>query len=205
MATDYLLALLSLAWGGLLWRRGAEVGSTAILWWAGGFFAAAAAAGAGGTVHGFRPWLSAGGEAGLWRAALYAIGLFAFCAMATAVTAGAPPRLRTPLLAVATLLLAAYLAWTWGHDEFRYAVYAYGFAMVVLLAQQGFAWLERRAPSAPWIVAGIAATAVGSAVQQAGLALHERFNHNDLFHVIQIGGGYLFYRGGRFLSSIRLS
>jgi len=205
MATDFLLAVLSLAWGWILWRRGAQETSAAVLWWAGGFFAAAAAAAAGGTVHGFRRWLGTGGEAALWTASLYAIGFFAFCATATAVTAGAPRSLHRPLLAGAVVLLTVYLVWTWTHDEFRYAVYAYGFAMAVLLAQQGLAWLRRRAPSAPWIAAGIAATAVGSAVQQAGIDLHQRFNHNDLFHMIQICGGYLFYRGGRLLSPIRLS
>ena len=31
------------------------------------------------------------------------------------------------------------------------------------------------------------------------LALHRHFNHNDLYHVIQIVALYLFYRGGALL------
>jgi len=33
-------------------------------------------------------------------------------------------------------------------------------------------------------------------VQVMRISLHENFNHNDLFHVIQMLGMYLMYRGG---------
>ncbi|MDZ4854296.1 MAG: hypothetical protein SGJ26_05485 [Nitrospirota bacterium] len=32
-------------------------------------------------------------------------------------------------------------------------------------------------------------------VQVNGVALHQDFNHNDLYHVVQMGGMSLFYRG----------
>ncbi|CAN5211482.1 hypothetical protein BH18GEM1_BH18GEM1_16950 [soil metagenome] len=203
MATDYLLAAFSLAWGWLLWCRGAEAGSVAIRWWAGGFFAVATAAAAGGTVHGFRSWLGSDGEAALWTASLWAIGLFAFCALSTAAAAGARPRNRVPLQAAAAILLAAYLGWTWTHDEFRSAIAAYGLAMVLLVAQQAYSWARWRAPAAPWILAGVAVAMIGSVVQQTGLSLHEHLNHNDLYHVLQIGAGGLFYRGGTLLADRR--
>jgi hypothetical protein len=34
-------------------------------------------------------------------------------------------------------------------------------------------------------------------VQASGVTLHRHFNHNDLFHVIQIGATLVFYRGAR--------
>jgi len=33
-------------------------------------------------------------------------------------------------------------------------------------------------------------------VQVAKISLHKHFNYNDLFHVIQLLGIYLMYRGG---------
>jgi len=37
----------------------------------------------------------------------------------------------------------------------------------------------------------------GAALVQAfRLAPHPQFNHNDLFHVVQMGALYLLYRGG---------
>ena len=37
-------------------------------------------------------------------------------------------------------------------------------------------------------------------VQVSGLDLHQHFNHNDLYHVIQLVGLYAFYRGGLMLT-----
>jgi hypothetical protein len=36
---------------------------------------------------------------------------------------------------------------------------------------------------------------LAAGVQFNEIALHQHFNHNDLYHVIQMGGMYLFYRG----------
>ncbi len=35
--------------------------------------------------------------------------------------------------------------------------------------------------------------------QASGVALHRHFNHNDLYHVIQMAALYAFYRGGALL------
>jgi hypothetical protein len=93
-----------------------------------------------------------------------------------------------------------YLAWVSGHPEFRYASVASGVGLGVLLVQQIIARVRFRNPSAPWIATGVAVAAVGAGIQQVGLAPHPYFNHNDLFHVIQIVSTYLFYRGGLLLS-----
>ncbi len=54
-------------------------------------------------------------------------------------------------------------------------------------------------PRGRWTAAGVAVSFAAAAVQQSGLALHRHFNHNDLYHVIQMGGLYLLYRGGLLL------
>jgi hypothetical protein len=50
-------------------------------------------------------------------------------------------------------------------------------------------------------VAGVMVSFAAAGVQQSGFALHQHFNHNDLYHVIQMAGVYLLYRGGRLLRS----
>ena len=42
-------------------------------------------------------------------------------------------------------------------------------------------------------------TLLGAIVQQSGISLHRHFNHNDLYHVVQIIGLYLLYRGVRLM------
>ena len=46
-----------------------------------------------------------------------------------------------------------------------------------------------------WLVRGIGVTVIGLGMQQSGWSPAEHFNHNDLYHVIQMAGLYCFYRG----------
>lgn len=198
--TDYVLGAVSLAWGRIVWRRAGIDKVAAGLWWAAGFWAVALAAFAGGTVHGFRGLLGRGWEPALWKASLFAIGGFAFAAVMTAIVGGVSRRWRSSLIVIAAIALLGYLVCVGGHPEFRYASIASAFGLGVLLVQQTIAWSRFGVPSASWIAAGVAVAAVGAGIQQAGLAPHPYFNHNDVFHVIQIVSTYLFYRGGLLLS-----
>jgi ABC-type multidrug transport system permease subunit len=46
-----------------------------------------------------------------------------------------------------------------------------------------------------WIVAAVAIGVLGYGIQLTGFRSHQNFNHNDLFHVIQIAAMFLFFRG----------
>ena len=50
------------------------------------------------------------------------------------------------------------------------------------------------------ILAGVALSIVGALVQASGFTLHEHFNHNDLYHVIQTVAVILLYRGAHRLA-----
>ncbi len=46
-----------------------------------------------------------------------------------------------------------------------------------------------------WLWSAVIVTLIGLAIQQTGWTLHDHFNHNDLYHVIQMGGLYCLYQG----------
>jgi hypothetical protein len=46
-----------------------------------------------------------------------------------------------------------------------------------------------------WLKGGIAVSATGLLIQQSGWSLHEHFNHNDMYHLVQMLGITFFYRG----------
>jgi hypothetical protein len=46
-----------------------------------------------------------------------------------------------------------------------------------------------------WLWRGLGLTLAGVAIQQSGWALHTHFNHNDLYHLVQMAGLYCLYRG----------
>jgi hypothetical protein len=179
LATDYLLAAISTFLGFSLLKHSR--------WWAVAFFLVALAALAGGTTHGFPgvyPLL-------LWKTTLTAAGMASF-AMVVGTSRGTG-LLQGLLFWFASLKLLAYGIWTTLRDDFIAVVIDSGVALLVvalLHAVRGdAAWR--------WMVSGVAVSVVAAGVQAMKLAPHPHFNHNDLYHVVQIAAMWLFYRGVR--------
>lgn len=57
--------------------------------------------------------------------------------------------------------------------------------------------ISRRDEATQWLIGGVVLSLLGLGVQQGGIGLGPNFNHNDLYHCVQIGALYLFYRGAR--------
>jgi hypothetical protein len=195
LATDYLVALVATIWGARVLRHARAGGPRVARWWAAAFAAVALAALAGGTHHGFAPRMAPAVADGLWTLTVLTVGVVGFALVGAAVTARFRGPLRRALLAAAAVELAVYAAWMAGHDEYLWVIAHYGASMAVALALAVLGWLARRDPAAPWIAAAVLVSLAAAAVQASGLALHRHFNHNDLYHLIQIAGLYLFHRG----------
>lgn len=201
LVTDYLLGALALWLAARLLRDPAVRLPTRLWGWA--FVAFALAAFAGGTYHGFRLLLDPTTLFWLWKAVIYAIGVFGLATVSGCVVAAATGRPRVILLGGMMVVTAVYGVFMATHDAFIYVVWFNGAAMTSLLGIQAWTAWRWRDPASPWIIAGIAVSAVGAAVQVSGVRLHAHFNHNDLFHVIQMLGIYLLFRGARRLPSRR--
>jgi len=80
------------------------------------------------------------------------------------------------------------------HDEFIYVVLDTGSALLVIAALHLWKW------NGP-MLAGVGVSVIAGLVQASGFALHEQFNHNDLYHLIQIAGVLLLYHGAKRLHS----
>jgi hypothetical protein len=59
--------------------------------------------------------------------------------------------------------------------------------------------VKRSDESKKWLIRGVTVTAVGFLIQQAPIRRNLDFNHNDLYHLIQIVALYLFFKGARLL------
>jgi hypothetical protein len=185
LATDYLLAVACGGFSLLLFR----MKSAATGWWSIAFAAVALAALVGGTYHGF-PSLYPGA---LWKATLVAAGA-ASCAMVVAT--GIATRIAPQFFFwLAVLKFAAYLAWIASHDDFLAVVIDSGSALLIVATLHAI----RGGPPWRWMIGGVAVAVVAAGVQAMKLAPHPHFNHNDLYHVIQIAAMWLLYRGARLL------
>ena len=190
LATDYVLAALGV-WFGVRLHRRAGPGDPR-RFWAGAFWAMALAAFLGGTSHGFAPFLGDLANAALWRATMVAIGAAAVLLLYASLLRVSEARFWKWLLVADFALYSLWVCFI--DDDFFYAIVEYGGAMLVVLVIY-LVLAVRLHPGAVWIIAGIAVSFIGAGIQQAGIAPHRHFNHNDLYHVVQMVGLGLLYKG----------
>lgn len=188
LLTDYALAGVT-GWLCFLLFKNAQLQKSRKFWVL-AFAALALGAFLGGTWHGFfnNPLL--------WKATLLSVGVASFGMVAGSACAALPKVQRQMLIVLAAMKLALFSAWMLFHDEFIFVVIDTGvaFAVVALL----HLWKLNG-----WILAGVAVSVVAALAQASGFALHQHFNHNDLYHVIQIAAMTLLYRGARTLADVR--
>jgi hypothetical protein len=195
--TDYGLAAVGAALAVALWAR-AE-GQVSRRLWAACFLAVALAAAAGGTWHGWAPRLARPAADALWLVTYAFVGLGNVLILAGAAWTAARGGVRAALIGAVVLRFVVWFAFIAQDPDFRYVVYDYAGTLVGLLVLA--AYLARRGrPGAPAIGAAVAVSLVGALVQRMRLAPAPAFNHNDLFHVLQAGGLYLYYEAGRRLT-----
>jgi hypothetical protein len=203
MITDYAMGALAFVLAMRLVGDGTAGRQLSGRLWAAAFVMTAVAAFVGGTYHGFVQWLPGSAGRAMWKATLLATGLGSACLLAAAVAAAAAGPLRTALAGVVIAKLAFYV-WTIAtKDSFTLVIADYGTALVAVVLA---AWVIRPSgltPAAWWITAGVAVAVVAGVIQWARLAPHVHFNHNDLFHVVQMASLYLLYRGGLLLRDMQ--
>lgn len=192
--TDYLLGALAGVLGVRLLRVGAHSSQVTVRLWGMSFLCMAVGAFVGGTSHGFAGMMSTQTHTALWKITVWAIGATAALLLAATAYSCLSASRRQLLLGVATVQFAIYAIWMWSHDEFIWVIADYLPAVAIVIGFQFIAWRGGVA-GAGAILLGLHTTLVGAGVQASGLALHEHFNHNDLYHVIQMAATVMLYRG----------
>ena len=192
--TDYALATVTGMLAVSLLRLGRPGQSSATLW-AGAFIAISAAALIGGTYHGGGHILSERVLAGLWKITMFISGFISFFMLMAAVVSCLPKRWHFWVLGVTVLKLLLYLVWVSAHDEFLYVVYDYGSAMIVVLCLYTTMIFRIGQKGSLWIIGGLILSVTAAIFQRSGWDISPHFNHNDLYHVIQMGAVYLIYKG----------
>jgi hypothetical protein len=179
LATDYLLTVAAAIFAVRLWRTNP--------FWARAFLFTAAGSFFGGTHHGFAPVLIPWVAFLMWKLTIFSIGLASFFLLAGS---------GRKLAVFAVVKFVVYATWMITHDQFVWVIADYGVTLLIV----GIVQLVRRRPSTPWVIGSIVVSVIGALVQQSGFTLHRHFNHNDLYHVIQLAALWLLYRGGALMN-----
>jgi hypothetical protein len=194
MLTDFAIAVACTAFASGVAPVAAQWGARDL--WALSFAATAAAAVVGGVFHGFALHLEPAAKRRLWKATQYLMGVTGLAILAAGVVAFTDAAVRPWLLVAALAKFAAYVTAVRRRDDYSIVILDYGASMLALAALAAVAWVRTGAAAAPWLVSGVAVSGIAAAVQVKKVAPHPRFNHNDLYHVIQLVALYLFFRGG---------
>ena len=199
VATNVALALLASVFAVRLAYRSAAEDSAAAGCLAAAFLATGLAAVIGALAHGTAPEAHAALRARFWRGALYAAGLIGAATVASVAFFAARGSIRTAILAIAAIKLVVFTVRVARNPEFSVAAADYGVALAIMLVGAAFMMVRHQARGMAWLIAGVLVSLVAGIVQARRLALHRHFNHNDLYHVIQMAALYAFYRGGTLL------
>ena len=190
--TDLLLAALG-AWLALRLRDTASP-SPARTWWIASIALMAASAFAGAFYHGFAPEVPVMVEAWWWRGVLWIICGLGFAMGMSLLREILPQEARTwRFLLIAKFAISCTLVTLM--PVFVVAIADYGSAMLAWT----FAALIGRRPWRGPMLAGIGLSFMAAVIQQSQRGLTDRFNHNDLFHVVQAFALWAFYRASCYL------
>ena len=164
--------------------------------WAIGFWLIGFGALVGGISHAFATYLGDDAYFWIWKTTIYSIALSVTFALAGSISTTLSGDLsRKVFHAVNISVFAGYAIWMLSHSAFGYVVWHYVPVMLTIASLHAWAWSRHRDDGGKWIIAGVVVTLAGAAIQRSGFSMHRWFNHNDLYHVVQVAGLYLFYNG----------
>jgi hypothetical protein len=196
LITDYLLGALAAVLASRLFAESRNGSHGAPRMWAGALGMVAVASFAGGTYHGFGRVMAPTATWLVWKLTTMSMGVASFLLLAATIQASFYGQLRGWLVAGAAVKLLIYLSWMTTHDGFVWVVLDYGSTLLIVLALAVSGRTHGAGAHRMYVAAGIFVSIAAAAVQQAGFRLHQHFNHNDLMHVIQMGGVWLLFKGG---------
>jgi len=198
MLTDYVLGILALAFGYTILRNNRVDGQTSRLLWAYAFLSLSLSTLVGGTYHGFQ-WQDSIGNL-LWKITTLSMGFTSLFMTASIVCANCGGKTHRDWLVIVGIKFLIYVGLAMTSNDFLLVIGDYGSAMLAILGIAIVQTHSKTRPEAPWLATGVGVSLIAAGVQAKGISLHEHFNHNDLFHVIQIPALYLFLRGGLLLA-----
>lgn len=199
VVTDLILSALAVYFAVGLGRQHELTGMNVHLYFSYAFRALSLGALLGALTHGLGRNMSVAAGRILWRGTLLSLGAAAcFLLLATGYHALPVQSVRN-LQWLPVLGLALYAIVVLRDDRFLWAVVFYATSLLVMLSVMLHGIFSGGIEGSGIVAAGILVSFAAAIIQRSGLTLHRHFNHNDLYHVIQMIGLYYLYRGAMLL------
>lgn len=196
--TDYLITLISLyfIWDIYLHSITRDFFTKTWLLF---FFTIAVSSFLGGTVHGFCSNPMTLCQTILWPTTLLSIGLTAVCCWIIGGYFLFKKNIMQKWMAFIACLYVIYaIVVIFYIQKFFIAIISYLPAILFLFIANLMVFVKTKSSSCLWVMSGIITSFVAAYIQQAGVALNsEYFNHNATYHIVQIIGLCLLFKGAR--------
>lgn len=193
--TDCALAVLSGALAlGLAHRAPLDLSPLAG-WWIGAFATCALAALAGAIHHGLGEEIPPALNRAAWRLALLSLVGTGLCLFEVAAHLALTDAAFTLAQIALSLLTVTFAIAALRIDKFYVALSAYGLGQIAVLVAALVSRHQHSTAHTVWLSAAVATSALAAAIQHFRLSPTPRFNHNDLYHVVQFAAQGCFYLG----------
>ena len=93
------------------------------------------------------------------------------------------------------VLIVPIILWFYVDTQLMNAVKLYIPSALFVVIIMAYGWLGKGDEGAALLMAGLLVNLFGASFLVTKIGFHQHFNHNDIFHIIQIGGLVLMYRG----------
>jgi hypothetical protein len=193
--TDLALAALAVFLA-LRLRRSAEPLPLARKLWVAAFLLSALGAVVGGLRHALAEETASLARRELWSFTYILLGLANLAFLAGLVRSFVPSWLRAPAIVLLVLRYAVVTVVLLRVHELRLVVADFALSLVLILASVLHSLVVTREGAGPPLLAGVLVSAAGALVQSLRVGPVVGLNHDDLFHLVQMGGLWLFYRAG---------
>lgn len=192
--TDIVLALFSLYLGKRINDQFKISKNSAQRLWSLGFFMLALASLLGGIYHGMGSQMSPDMAKLSWKFTTYFIGLTGFYMVYGSGLQHLPVSKFKWLKILIQIKLIVYLVVVSKFSTFNIVIANYMPDMLFLLALHFYTFSKDKNKENMWIVYGILISFASSVLQQLKIGIHMHFNHNDLYHVLQMVAVYMYYK-----------
>lgn len=168
--------------------------------WGKAFWALAVGAFLGAISHGIGPHLPQEVRDWIWKLTTVSIGFVSFFFILAAFHHVFPFRTVYWLRWIPVIFMVVYLAIILRDPRFANVIKFYAPAMLFVMTVMLYSQFALHTTGAGQITLGILISFAAAGIQVSGFDLHKHFNHNDLYHVVQIVGMVFIYRGAILLT-----
>ena len=201
MITDYILGFQTIIMAVLLIVNSESEFSRVLV--AISFIATGIGAFLGGSSHGLKQYMSKNQDAIIWKSTLILLGIATvFLTLSVLVSSIVSSILFYSLVGLSILAFVIYILWINKHPEFIYVIVYYVPSMLLLMIIKIVTLISTNDPSSIFIIVGILLAFIGAGIQAKGLSPHKHFNHNDLFHVVQMIAFVFLYIGAMLFGDV---